>query len=132
MLAGYLQQCEKAGFNSSTPLYVASGLLSYGSATWPTARRQLLGSYASELYYKERFLTSQQLAGLTSEQRAAVDFLVLEKSEAVVGFSASTFSWLLREMRALLGIAPRGTMMLAHRGVMGDGSLFARAAVLAV
>jgi hypothetical protein len=113
-------------------LYVASGLAGYSNEVWPDARRQLLDGYAREVLYKERLLQPGQLAGLSSEQRAAVDFLVLASSRRLVGFSASTFSWLLREYRALWRLAPRSSMLMAHLGKVGNGRLFSRAAVLAV
>ncbi len=42
-------------------------------------------------------------AGLHSEALAMLDMMALAGAQHVVGFSASTFSWYLREIRCLLG-----------------------------
>ena len=52
-------------------------------------------------------------AGLHPEQLALVDFLVLLKSRQLVGWGGSSFSVLLRELRAADGV-PRATTHLIY------------------
>jgi hypothetical protein len=51
--------------------------------------------------YKEMFLSEGDLAGLHSEQRGLIDFLVLAHSSRFVGFGPSTYSFFLREYRTM-------------------------------
>jgi len=44
------------------------------------------------------------IAGLQSEQRAVVDFLILAQCQAFVGFGPSTFSVFLREFKQVTGL----------------------------
>jgi hypothetical protein len=68
-------------------------------------------------------------AALSSEQLALLDFLVLARGRAFVGFGSSTFSFYLREYRALQGL-PRGTSVLVDASIVGTDSLFYSAGVL--
>jgi hypothetical protein len=61
--------------------------------------------------------------GLNSEQKALVDFLVLSKGKAFVGFGSSTFSFYLREYRALASI-PRSSSVLVDASIIGTDPLF--------
>lgn len=56
---------------------------------------------ASGAVYKEMFLSEGDLAGLHSEQRGLIDFLVLAHSTRFVGFGPSTYSFFLREYRTM-------------------------------
>lgn len=56
---------------------------------------------ASGAVYKEMFLSDTDMAGLHSEQRGLIDFLVLSHSTRFVGFGPSTYSFFLREYRTL-------------------------------
>ena len=56
---------------------------------------------ASGAVYKEMFLSEADLAGLHSEQRGLIDFLVLAHSTRFVGFGPSTYSFFLREYRTM-------------------------------
>jgi hypothetical protein len=56
---------------------------------------------AAGAVYKEMFLSEADLAGLHSEQRGLIDFLVLAKSTRFVGFGPSTYSFFLREYRTM-------------------------------
>jgi hypothetical protein len=49
-------------------------------------------AFGTQVLHKEMFLTPEDLAGLGLEQQAAVDFLVLLRSERFVGHGVSTFS----------------------------------------
>jgi hypothetical protein len=60
---------------------------------------------------------------LSSEQTALVDFLVLAKARRLVGISVSTFSWFLREYRALQGLA-RDSTLLVDASYVGTEALF--------
>ena len=62
-------------------------------------------------------------AALNSEQKALLDFLVLANGKAFVGFGSSTFSFYLREYRALQSI-PRSSSVLVDASVIGTDSLF--------
>jgi hypothetical protein len=84
---------------------------------------------ASSIHYKEQHLTSADLAALNSEQKAAVDFLVLQRSRGFVGLGSSTFSFYLREHRALEGI-PRNSTVLVDSSKIGTDDLFASAGVV--
>ena len=84
---------------------------------------------ASSIHYKEQHLTSADLAALNSEQKAAVDFLVLQRSRGFVGLGSSTFSFYLREHRALEGI-PRNSSVLVDASKIGTDDLFASAGVV--
>ena len=63
------------------------------------------------------------LAGLNSEQKALVDFLVLSRGHAFVGFGSSTFSFYLREFRVLNGLA-RASSVMVDASVIGTDPLF--------
>ena len=84
---------------------------------------------ASSIHYKEQHLTSADLAALNSEQKAAVDFLVLQRARSFVGLGSSTFSFYLREHRALEGI-PRNSTVLVDASKIGTDDLFASAGVV--
>ena len=125
---GYVRAARAAGFNATTPLYAASGLLTYGATNQlaaVVAELRRLG-LASAVYHKELFLSERDLAPLTSEQKAAVDFLVLARARAFVGLGSSTFSHYVREWRALAGVA-RSSARLVDASAIGTDPLFAAA-----
>ena len=66
-------------------------------------------------------------AGLASEQKALVDFLVLARGARYVGFGSSTFSFYLKEYRVLQGL-PRGSSVLVDASIIGTDALFNTAA----
>lgn len=68
-------------------------------------------------------------AGLASEQKALVDFLVLARGARYVGFGSSTFSFFLREYRTLQGL-PRSSSVLVDASIIGTDALFNTAAVV--
>ncbi len=55
-----------------------------------------------------------------------MDFLVLARSAQFVGFGSSTFSFFLREFRALSG-TPRSASLLVDASAIGTDPLFASA-----
>lgn len=67
---------------------------------------------------------------LTSEQQALVDFLVLANGNQFIGFEPSTFSFYLREFRALNG-RDRSTSILIKGTSIGTDKLFAAAGYIA-
>jgi len=122
---GYVSAMRRACFNASTPLYAASGLLTYGASgqlASVVAQLRRLG-LADRVLYKEALLPDAALASLNSEQKAAVDFLVLARSRSFVGMGSSTFSFYLREHRALAGV-PRATTTLLDASKIGTDALF--------
>lgn len=70
-------------------------------------------------------------AELNSEQLALLDFLILSRSHQFVGFGSSTFSFFLREYRALHGV-PRSSSHLVNSSRIGTDKLFAAAARVAL
>ncbi|KAI8470299.1 MAG: hypothetical protein J3K34DRAFT_393492 [Monoraphidium minutum] len=127
----YLGAAAAAGLDRSRPLYVATGILSYRDADHQLEDVQKrLAPYSSSLVFKDQFLPAARLAALHPDQLAVIDFLVLVRSRAFVGLSASTFSVYIREFRHLMGIAPRATTALVDCTPVGSEPLFARAAVL--
>jgi hypothetical protein len=126
---GYVAAMRAARFDGATPLYAASGLLTYGAAGQMEATvAALVGAgLASSVHYKEMYLPAAEMAGLTSEQSALVDFLVLARCARFVGFGSSTFSFYLREHRALVGGLPRSSSILVDASAIGTDALFAAA-----
>ena len=70
-------------------------------------------------------------AALNSEQKALLDLLVLARSRRFVGFGASSFSFFLREYRALRHGLPKASATLVDARRVGTDTMFAAAAVLA-
>ncbi|GAB4814797.1 hypothetical protein N2152v2_001843 [Parachlorella kessleri] len=125
----YVLTMRAAGYNTRTPLYVACGLLSYGAAgEWQETQDILLHrGIASSLHHKEEFLPEAELKELNSEQLALVDFLVLARATRLVGIGSSTFSYYLREYRALHYGLPKSTTVLVNASRIGTDKLFAAA-----
>ena len=67
---------REAGFDQSTPLFVASGLLTYSkgarSGDWREADAILAHrNLASEVHYKEKYIPASELAGKHEPQDAS-------------------------------------------------------------
>ncbi|KDD71689.1 hypothetical protein H632_c4559p0, partial [Helicosporidium sp. ATCC 50920] len=125
----YLAYLREARFGPDAPLYVATGLLSYGAgAEWEDARRRL-APYASKLVHKEQVVPEYELRGLNPEQLALLDFLILAHAGGFVGFGSSTFSFYLAEYRHLMG-APAESSFLINATRIGTDGLFAAAAAV--
>ncbi|PSC73527.1 alternative oxidase [Micractinium conductrix] len=103
MMPSFFKGMSVLRFNTSTPLYVASGLLSYDDTDSMERYTKMLKAegLCSDLWVKERVLEKSELAGLHSEQLALVDLLVLSRSAKLVGTRDSSFSLLARELRLL-------------------------------
>lgn len=125
----YLDQCEEAKFNPSTPLYLASGMSSAHDSEKLKEATVELKPYSSIILMKENFLGPDFLAKLHPDQQALIDFLVLVRCKHFVGFSASTFSVYVQQYRHIMDIAPKSTSYLINATVVGTEPLFARAAV---
>ncbi|CAL5224090.1 g6716 [Coccomyxa viridis] len=66
---------------------------------------------SAAIVHKEQALLPELLKSVTSEQLAAVDVLVLARSQRFLGHSMSSMSWLVQELRVLAG-KPRGSSMM--------------------
>lgn len=102
VMQAYLEEMKRAGFNQHTVVYIASGLLSYEADKVfnKFATDVVNAKLAKEVRWKEQYLSNEHKAELHSEQLAAIDYLLLLKSELFVGLEASTMSFLVREMRS--------------------------------
>ncbi|KAL4423672.1 hypothetical protein ABPG75_000973 [Micractinium tetrahymenae] len=122
---GYISTMRGVGFNSTTRIYVASGMLTYGASVEMDRTKNYLRhtGVCSEVHHKEQYIPQRELEALNSEQKALLDFLVLARSQRFAGFGSSTFSFYLREYRALYGI-PRSTSGLVDASIIGTDPLF--------
>ncbi|KAK9827655.1 hypothetical protein WJX81_004166 [Elliptochloris bilobata] len=124
----YIQAMSQAGFSAGVGVYVASGLLTYGASQEMADIIKTLtaAGLCSEVFYKELYLPASEINALSSEQKALVDFLVLARGRSFVGFGSSTFSFYLREYRALAGL-PRSASLLADASLIGTDPIFVSA-----
>ena len=122
-----------AQFNNYTPVYLATGLLTYVDG------QNVLADMATDIIseglcnvvrYKEQFLDDNELGPLHSEQKALIDLLVLTRAQAFVGFEPSTFSFYVSQFRMLLGFNPESSV-LVEGAVITTNPLFEAAAVVA-
>lgn len=70
--------------------------------------------FASDIFSKERILSHAELKELSSEQRAAVDVMVLKHSAAFVGMSLSTMSYLVQQLRSVSGHSLQTNEMIGN------------------
>lgn len=68
-------------------------------------------------------------AGLNKEQNALVDLLVLVNSSRFVGFAPSTFSYFIREYRALYGLTKESSYLVKVHSINSE-VLFNATAIL--
>ena len=80
--------------------------------------------HASAILHKELLIPEKFLADLGSEQRAAVDWLVLKRAQHVIGFARSTFSFQLKLYRELDNAGAESTMLLNPRRQKGLDNAF--------
>lgn len=122
---GYIKTMSAVGMDNSTRLYVASGMLTYGASVEMDRTINYLQhmGVCSEVHHKERYIPQEELEALNSEQKALLDFIVLARAKQFVGFGSSTFSFFLREYRALHGIS-RSSSGLVDASVIGTDPLF--------
>mmetsp|Transcript_9294 Transcript_9294/g.27924 ORF Transcript_9294/g.27924 Transcript_9294/m.27924 type:complete len:628 (+) Transcript_9294:75-1958(+) len=128
----YRAAMRRAHFDKRTPLYVASALLTYDGGVEDLKKvvANLTGEgLASNVVYKEMFLTLQDTKTLHSEQKGLIDFLVLAQSGSFVGFGPSTYSFFLSEYRTLQGMATARSV-LVDGSKIGTDPLFQSAGVL--
>jgi hypothetical protein len=123
--SGYLKTMRALGFNHSTRLYAASGVLTYGDSDEMARVKNYLirTGVCSEVHHKEQYILQKELEELNSEQKALLDFLVLARADRFAGFGSSTFSFYLREYRALRGEA-RKSSGLVDASIIGTDPLF--------
>lgn len=121
----YVGSMRQAGFTANVPMYVASGLLTYGANDDMNRIIGMLkaGGLCSDVLYKELYIPQAEIDELNSEQKALLDFLVLAKGKYFVGFGSSTFSFYLREHRVLQGMQ-RSSSVLVDASVIGTDPLF--------
>lgn len=86
---------------------------------------------ASNIVYKEMFLTEGDLADVRNEQSGLVDFLVMRKAAKLVGIGVSTFSFYLTELRLMDGLPPADTELLMA-SYIGTDELFFSCGIAAV
>ncbi|PSC70539.1 alternative oxidase [Micractinium conductrix] len=122
---GYISTMRGVGFNRSTRIYVASGMLTYGASVEMDRTKNYLThtGVCSRVHHKEQYIPQEELETLNSEQKALLDFLVLARSQRFVGFGSSTFSFYLREYRTLHGML-RATSGLVDASIIGTDPLF--------
>ncbi|GBF97804.1 hypothetical protein Rsub_11330 [Raphidocelis subcapitata] len=105
----YIDTMKKANFTAATTVYFASGVFQTMNATEHAAlaRRFLEGGVmGGALNHKESLVPPATFDGLSTEQLALVDLLVLRRAAAVVGDMRSTFAENLKYMRQGDGTAP--------------------------
>ena len=101
LLPIYTDAFNRAQLDPSLPMYVACGIFE----SQPLFAQQWRHSFASRMEHKEQLLEAAELSALHSEQRAAVDFLVLVHAEKFVGVQISSFSFFAVEYRKMHGLA---------------------------
>ncbi|GBF93698.1 hypothetical protein Rsub_06801 [Raphidocelis subcapitata] len=105
----YIRTMARANFTAATTVYFASGVFQTMNATEHAAlaRRFLeAGVMGGALNHKESLVPPAAFDGLSTEQLALVDLLVLRRAAAVVGDVRSTFTENLKYMRQGDGAAP--------------------------
>lgn len=109
----HFEAMTNATFTTEQPLYVASGIfddvISDSNQRWV---EKLSEQHASHVFHKSDFIGARVLGKLHSEQKAAVDFLVLIKSQGFTGFATSTFSIFVDQYRKLLGMETSRTVFV--------------------
>lgn len=122
---GYISTMRSVGFNGTSRIYVASGMLTYGASVEMDRTKNYLmhTGVCSRVHHKEQYIPQRELEALNSEQKALLDFLVLARSNRFAGFGSSTFSYYLREYRALHGL-DRKTSGLVDASIIGTDPLF--------
>ncbi|KAI8462190.1 MAG: hypothetical protein J3K34DRAFT_450571 [Monoraphidium minutum] len=112
-LSLFINAMKSFGYNSEAPVYVASGVFTSEDTSEQAnvTGTLVINEVVSTVLHKKQFVPRGTLQGLTSEQLALIDLLVLSRADKVVGHCQSSFSWFLMEWRALHGL-PRNTSHL--------------------
>ena len=101
-------------------MYIASGIFE----TQPLFAQQWQHSFGLENVHKEELLDAAELSALHSEQKAAVDFLVLVQAESFVGVQISSFSFFAVEYRKMQGIPPEHNHLIKLKDVPFPSDVF--------
>ena len=120
LLPIYMDAFNRAQLDPSLPMYVACGIFE----SQPLFAQQWRHSFASKNVHKEQLLEAAELSALHSEQRAAVDFLVLVQAERFVGVQISSFSFFAVEYRKMHGIAPEHNHLIQLKNVPYPNDMF--------
>lgn len=109
-VAPYIRTMRQAGLNTTSPVYVASGVFgAWNSSAVEQLVQRLRGEgVVGTVLHKEELVPAAELRGFNPEQLGLIDLLVLEQSGVFVGDPLSSFACYLREMRALRGV-PKST-----------------------
>ncbi|KAK9823976.1 hypothetical protein WJX72_006735 [[Myrmecia] bisecta] len=106
---GRIRDKSLAGFDASTPVYVAGGAINQQDPLYSLFSQH----FASKVYYRTMFLPEDQYPEVVGDKGAAVDFLVLVDSAHAVGVKLSTFSAYVKAYRKLTG---RGSLSFIDPG----------------
>ena len=120
LLPIYADAFGRAQLDPSLPLYVACGIFE----TQPLFAQEWQHSFASKNVHKEQLLEPLELSALHSEQRAAVDFLVLVHADRFVGVQISSFSFFAVEYRRLHGTAAERDYLIQLRDTPFPNDMF--------
>ena len=120
LLPIYADAFKQAQLDPSLPMYVACGIFQ----SQPLFAQEWRHSFASKNVNKEQLLEPSELSALHSEQRAAVDFLVLVHAEKFVGVQISSFSFWAVEHRKLHGIAAAADFLIQLRDTPFPNDMF--------
>mmetsp|Transcript_19298 Transcript_19298/g.58284 ORF Transcript_19298/g.58284 Transcript_19298/m.58284 type:complete len:576 (+) Transcript_19298:406-2133(+) len=127
----YMRAISAANFTTGKPLFVASGIFAKMTNTNRQHLKELQKQFASHIFDKTVFLGKRELKALHSEQRAAIDFLILVHSRAFVGIGTSTFSVFVDQYRKLHRFkAPEAQFVVVKRlhpftrDMMRQGAVF--------
>ena len=109
----YVDASRRANLDPAAPIYISSGLVSYGENELVDRFTQELRDlgYGGEVTYKERLLPAEDLNALAPEEQAALDLAILLPAQKVVGAKWSSFSIFLQQKRQLHGHPPEATML---------------------
>lgn len=86
--------------NISIPTYVATGLFFTKDIAFKNQSLHFLQKIFPNYFFKENFLSKEYLSSFTIEQQAAIEYLVLLKSNYFVGDGFSSFSYLIHYIRS--------------------------------
>lgn len=116
MLTAYTEAFAEADIDAALPLYLSSGVFE----SEPDFAASWKHNWSITNSHKELLLDEADLMSLHSEQRAALDFLVLVKARKFVGWAGSSFSFWAVEHRKMAGL-PASSSFLVRREQAGSG-----------
>jgi hypothetical protein len=129
-LSRYKMAMRSGGFDSSTPLYVGTGLLSYasGAREFEQLAADLVSSKLAIAVLQKQMLDQTGVQDLNVEQLALVDLLVLAHSRRFVGIGVSTYSAFLCEIRRMAAASHKTPCGLVEASEIGTDDMFRSAA----